>query len=182
MTTPDQGAEFGWERGHWDAQLAISNGAGGSAPKESGKQYSGQLAYVESRWRLGLAANFNDKSEGSKSAYGLFGGLRTGPVAWLGQVELTDDQSAPNGGRRMLAGLLEADWRIAAGHNLKLTAELMDPNRSIRNDNQTRWSIVYELTPIQFVQLRAGVRILDGIPQIDTQHSKFYFVQLHGFF
>jgi len=31
MTTPDKGAEFGWERGAWDAQFTVSNGtAGGS--------------------------------------------------------------------------------------------------------------------------------------------------------
>jgi hypothetical protein len=182
MTNPDQGAEFGWERGRWDAQLAITNGTAGAAATQSGKQYSGQLIYVESRYRVGLAANFNDKTEGSKSSYGVFAGLRTGPVAWLGQAELIDDKGFPNGGRRTAATLAEADWRIAAGNNLKLTAEFMDPDRSIRNDNQTRWSIVYELTPIQFAQVRAGVRQLDGIPQIDTQHTRFYFVQLHGFF
>jgi hypothetical protein len=26
------------------------------------------------------------------------------------------------------------------------------------------------------------VRYQDGIPQIDTQHTKLYFVELHGFF
>jgi hypothetical protein len=25
MTTPDEGVEFGWEHGPWDAQLAVSN-------------------------------------------------------------------------------------------------------------------------------------------------------------
>ena len=41
---------------------------------------------------------------------------------------------------------------------------------------------MYELTPIQFAQVRAGVRYYDGIPQIDTQHTKQYFIELHGFF
>jgi len=42
--------------------------------------------------------------------------------------------------------------------------------------------VVYELTPVQFVQLRAGVRYADGIPQLATEHTRLYFVQLHGFF
>jgi hypothetical protein len=100
MTTPDQGVEFGWERGHWDAQLAVSNGTAGGAVTGNGKQYSTQLAFVESRWRVGVAANRNDQSAGAKNAYGIFGGLRTGPVSWLAQAEITDDQSIPQWSRQ----------------------------------------------------------------------------------
>lgn len=186
MTTPDQGVEVGWERGHWDAQLAVSNGTAGGASSDNGKQYSGQLAWVESLWRAGAAANFNRKSVGNKSAFAVFGGLRTGPIEWLGQVELIDDKSIEEGttvkGQRQLASLVEANWALARGNNLKVTGELFDPDRQVPNDNQTRWSVVYEWTPIQFAQVRGGVRYQDGIPQIDTQHTKLYFVELHGFF
>jgi hypothetical protein len=41
---------------------------------------------------------------------------------------------------------------------------------------------VYELTPIPFVQLHAGVRHSDGIPQDPSQHAKLAFIELHGFF
>ena len=58
----------------------------------------------------------------------------------------------------------------------------LSPGCEALDNRQTRWSFVYELTPIQFVQLRGGVRYQDGIPQIDTQHTKLYFVELHGFF
>src|SRR6185437_9636454 len=67
MTTPDQGVEFGWEHGRLDAQIAVSNGTAGGAVTGNGKQYSTQLAYVESRWRLGVAANRNDQSIGAKN-------------------------------------------------------------------------------------------------------------------
>jgi hypothetical protein len=30
MTTSDKGVEFGWERGSWDAQLAVSYGTAGA--------------------------------------------------------------------------------------------------------------------------------------------------------
>jgi hypothetical protein len=188
MTTPDNGVEFGWEKGHWDAQIAVSNGsAGGSSSNgDNGKQYSGQLIWVDSMWRVGGAANFNNKQIGNRSAFALFAGLHTGPVAWLAQGELIDDKSIVEGtalkGPRQMAGLVEANWLITRGNNLKITGELFDPDRHVSNDNQTRWSVVYEWTPIQFVQIRGGARIADGIPQIDSQHTKLYFVELHGFF
>ena len=188
MTTPDKGVEFGWERGTWDGQLAVSNGTAGGAVTNHGKQVSGQLAYVQSSWRLGIAANYNDaSSSGSKSAAGVFAGLRTGPVAWLAQVDVTDDKSVtnnltPSGPLKQVASLVEANWLIVKGNNLKLTAEFLDPNKDVHNDGQTRWSIVYELTPIQFVQLRAGFRYNDGIPQDPSEHQKFAFIELHGFF
>src|SRR5262249_43852641 len=158
MTTPDQGVELGFERGHWDAQLGITNGTASGPVTHHDKQFSGQLSYVESVWRLGLAANFNGAGEGNKLAAAVFAGLRTGPIAWLAQVDVTDDRSLPVGSGRQLATLAEANWRIAQGHNLKLTHEYLDPNRSVTHDAQRRYSIVYEMTPIQFGQIRTGFR------------------------
>jgi hypothetical protein len=77
---------------------------------------------------------------------------------------------------------VEGNWLIARGNNLKITSEYLDPNRSVHNNGETRWSVVYELTPIQFAQLRAGVRYYDGIPQSDAQNTRLYFIELHGFF
>jgi hypothetical protein len=182
MTTPDQGVEFGWLRGHWDAQFDVTNGTAGGPVDDSRKQFSSQLIYVESVWRLGAAANYNDKLGGSRGAYGVFGGLRTGPVSWLAEADIVDDKSLGVDQGRMLATLLEANWLITRGNNLKLTTEYLDPNRSVSNNGEMRWSVVYELTPIQFVQLRMGIRYYDGIPQDDTEHTRQYFFELHGFF
>jgi hypothetical protein len=182
MTTPDQGVEFGWEHGRWDAQLAVSNGTAGGAVTGDGKQYSTQLAYVASQWRVGIALNRNDQSGGAKSAYGIFGGLKTGPIAWLAQAEITDDESIADGQGKQLATLLETNWLIARGNNLKITDEFFNPNRAVPNGEQTRLSLVYELTPIQFLQVRTGLRWSDGIPQDDSEHQRLYFVEVHGFF
>jgi len=186
MTTPDNGVEVGFERGHFDLQFAVSNGTAGGTPKSNGKQESLQLQYVDSRFRGGIAANFNDSSgEGSRDAFGVFGGVRTGPIAWLAEADYVSDHglpSGPGGGARQLATLLEGNYSPARGHNLKVTYEYLDPDREVANDQQTRWSFVYEYTPIQFLQLRAGARLNDGIPQLPAEHLKLYFVQLHGFF
>jgi len=189
MTTPDNGVELGWLKGHWDAQLAVSNGTAGGPGSGNGKQSSLQVSWVADAWRLGAAANYNDAgSDGSKSAFAVFGGLRTGPIAWLGQAEYIDENNSAStsggntGSVQMVATLLEANWLIARGNNLKITSEFLNPNRRVGHGEQTRWSLVYELTPIQFVQLRVGARLSDGIPQDNAQHTRLYFIELHGFF
>jgi hypothetical protein len=182
MTNPDQGVELGWEHGHWDAQFDVSNGTAGGAVSGDGKQYSTQLSFVESRWRVGAAANRNDQPGGAKSALGVFAGLRTGPVEWLAQGEITNDQSIALRYGKQLATLLEADWLIMRGNNLKITQEFLNPNRAVPNGEENRWSVVYELTPFQFLQLRAGFRRNDGIPQDPSEHQRLYFLEAHGFF
>ncbi|MGH8261206.1 MAG: hypothetical protein ACREUG_16100, partial [Steroidobacteraceae bacterium] len=185
MTAPDRAVEAGYLQGSWDAQLDVSNGTAGGPVTSNGKQFTGQLSFVRPLWRAGLALDLNNAgSSGRRTTYGLFGGLKTGPVAWLAEADLAVDHTLPNGGLKTAGGLLEADWLISRGQNLKLTAEQLAPDLAVtlRRNGQTRWSLVYELTPIQFVQLRAGVRYYDGIPQSDAQHERLYFIQLHGFF
>ncbi len=184
MTAPDRGIEVGYLRGPWDAELDMSNGTAGGAVVGNGKQFTGQMSFVQPAWRLGLALDLNNSAaSGRRTAYGLFGGLRTGPVAWLAEADLVVDHTVPQG-LRTAGGLLEADWLISRGQNLKLTAEQYAPDLriSVRRNGQTRWSLVYELTPIQFAQIRAGIRYYDGIPQADSQHEQLYFIELHGFF
>jgi hypothetical protein len=182
MTTPDTGVEVGWESANWTAQLALSNGSAGGPETNNGKQVTGQVVYVDPRWRAGLASSYNQSDAGDRAVYGLFGGLRTGPVAWLGEADLVVDHGFPEGTRNLVTALLEADWAVMRGHNLKLTGEWFDPDRKVANDQQTRWSAVYEYSPIQFLQLRGGARFYNGIPQNDLQNRTFYFVELHGFF
>ncbi len=112
---------------------------------------------------------------------GLFAGLKTGPIAWLAEGDIVHDDSFP-GGRTLAVGLLEGDIRIRQGHNLKLTAEYSDPDRSVHNDQQTRYSIVYEYTPLPFLQVRAGYRHYFGIPQNNQQNQQLVLFELHGFF
>jgi hypothetical protein len=182
MTTPDTGVELGYESERWSAQLAVSNGSGGGPETDTEKQFTGQLAYVDPRWRLGAAASYNSSDAGDRGAYALFGGLRTGPVVWLGEVDFVVDEGFPEGTRHLVSALLEANWQVRQGHNLKLTVEAYEPDRDVDEDEQARWSAVYEYSPMQFLQLRGGVRYYDGIPQNDLQNRRFYFVEVHGYF
>jgi len=181
MQAPDEGVEFGLEHGSWTMQLAVSNGAGGGGEVDPGKQVVTRAEFVQSRWRAGASLLYNDTNLGSRSGAGAFGAFNVGPVTLLGEVDYFDDQSI-NNGTKLMATLAEADWKLTQGHNLKLTYEWYEPNRDVDQDEQTRTSLLYEWSPIQFIQLRAGVRVYDGIPQNDNQNRKQAFLQLHGFF
>jgi len=180
MQAPDEGAEIGFESGSWTAQFAISNGAGGGTEVDTGKQATTRAEFVRSRWRAGASLLYNDTDLGSRTGAGVFGAFNLGPVTLLGEVDYFDDESIGDG--KLMATLTEADWKIAQGHNLKLTYEWFEPNDDVDEDEQVRASLLYEWSPIQFVQLRAGLRVYDGIPQNDNQNRKQAFLQLHGFF
>jgi hypothetical protein len=182
MTTPDNGAEIGLESGPWSAQLAVSNGTGGGPEDDTGKQATLRAEFVQPVWRVGVSASANNSDVGDREAFAVHGAIRTGPIVWLGEVDYIKDDSLTPSPRDQYAALAEADWRIRAGHNLKLTFEYFEPDDDVDEDEQTRASLVYELTPVEFLQFRAGARIYDGIPQSDQQNRKLYFLQLHGFF
>jgi hypothetical protein len=168
------------ERANWSGQLDVTNGAA-NASSGSGYQVTGNLVHVQSIWRVGVSSAFTQSDAGNRSMYGLYAGLRTGPIAWLAEGDLVRQAGYPNGTRTMIPALIEADWSFHRGNNLKLTYEYSDPERSVPNNAQTRWSAVYELTPIPFLQARAGFRRYQGIPQNALQNETFGFVELHVF-
>ncbi len=181
MQAPDEGVEVGLELGSWTAQVAISNGAGGGSEVDTGKQYVTRAEFVQSKWRVGASALYNDAQAGARSGVGGFGAYDIGPVTLIGEIDYIDDKGI-NNGTKMLASLAEADWKLKQGHNLKLTYEWYDPDDNVDENEQTRTSLLYEWSPIQFMQVRAGVRFYDGIPQNDNQNRTQAFLQLHGFF
>ncbi len=181
MTTPDTGVELGLELPHWSAQLDLTNGAA-NATTGNGQQVTAQAVWVHSAWRIGAAASSTQSDAGNRREAGLFAGLRTGPFVWLAEGDLVRGGGFTNGDRTMLASLLELDWGLRRGHNLKLTYEYEDPERSVRNNAETRASVLYEYTPIQFLQLRAGYRRYVGIPQSNTENQSLGFAEIHVFF
>jgi hypothetical protein len=181
MQAPDEGFEVGAEYGNWTAQLAISNGAGGGEETDHGKQFVTRAEFVQPGWRAGASLLFNDADAGDRTGAALFGAVNLGPITLLGEIDYIDDDGI-GGGTELFATLAEANWLLAQGHNFKATYEWFEPSDDVDEDEQTRSSLLYEWSPIQFLQLRAGVRVYDGIPQNDTQNRRQAFVQLHGFF
>ncbi len=180
--TPDDGVEFGLETGPWSAQLAVSNGTGGGGETNSGKQWSLRGERVQSRWRLGTSYNFNDAGDIERHMGAVHAGLRTGPLTWLTEVDYIEDRGLPGGTLSRWVGLFEGNWEPRQGHNLKGTVEAIEAASGFDADTQERYSLVYEYTPFQFLQVRGGARVYDGDPLDPQQNREFYFLELHGFF
>lgn len=179
FNTPDTGWELGFEEGAWSAQFAVTRGTAGGPEVDSGKQYSLRVSHVTSKWRVGGSLNFNDARVGDRQMQNAFAGLRTGPVAWLAEIDYIIDEGTPTGRRKLWAGLLEANYGYRKGHNLKLSVEWFDPDDEVSEDEQNRLSIVWEYSPFQFLQTRIGYRVYDGIPQNPAQNREQLFAELH---
>lgn len=179
FNTPDTGWQVGYEGGMWSGQLAVTRGTAGGPEVDSGKQYSLRVSRVAPHWRIGASYNLNDARVGDRRMQNLFAGLRTGPLAWLAEVDYIVDEGTPTGRRQSWATLLEANYGYRKGHNLKTTFEWYDPDDDVSNDEQNRVSLVWEYTPIQFVQARVGFRKNAGIPQNPGQNREQLFAELH---
>ena len=147
MNTPDDGVEAGITLNGFEVILAVTNGSAGGPEDNTGKQFSLLASYISNMWRVGFSGNFNDAGEDERSVVGGFAGLRTGPISWLGEIDYIDDQSLGTDGRKQVVGFVEGNWLIRQGHNLKLTYGGFDPDDDVSNDQQNRYSIVYEYIP-----------------------------------
>jgi hypothetical protein len=181
FTTPDRGVEVGFDGTHWTAQVTVSNGTAGGPEIDSGKQWSLRSEYVQSRWRAGASVNINEFDAGTRRMQNVFGGLRTGRVSWLAEADYMVDGTYATA-RKQWGALLEADWNIRKGQNLKITAENFDPNQQASSNQQRRLSLVWEYTPIQFLQLRVGVRNYDSKTQSPLLNQQLLFLQLNAYF
>jgi hypothetical protein len=177
----DRGVQGGYNAGAWSAIASVTDGSG-AGRDSAGKQFSFVSSYVQPKWRAGVSANVNGDDAGDRRMFGFFGGLKTGPVAWLAEVDRISDDVPAGNSVDAFAGLLEANWTLHGKHNLKISYDYLDPNTAISEDQQVRYSLVWEHSPIQFLQLRAGYRHYDGIPQVDAQNRKLFFAELHAFF
>jgi hypothetical protein len=177
--TPDTGVELGLELPKWSAQVAVTNGTAGGPEIDRGKQSSLSAAYVRARWRLGASYNVNNADLGDRRMGGVFAGLRTGPLAWLAEFDRVTDETA-QGDRSMDVSLVEGNWRLAAGQNLKLTYEFFNPPG--QDDERERYSLIWEFAPFQSLQTRIGVRSYNGIPQVPADNRDEFFAELHVYF
>lgn len=180
--TPDNGVELGLELPKWSTQLAITNGTAGAPDTDTGKQLSLVSSYVVSRWRIGASVNTNNADLGDREMYGVFAGLRTGPIAWLAELDEVSDDLPGGGSRDMQVSLLEGNWRLAKGHNLKLSYEFLDPDDVADEDELERYSLVWEYSPIQFLQARIGWRAYNGVSSVAASNRDEVFAELHAFF
>lgn len=182
FTNPDRGVQVTYESGPWSTVLSLSNGAGGGSETDTGKQVSLLATYVRPGWRAGLSFNSNNADVGNRQMQNVFVGLKTGPIAWLFEADLIIDDLPGGVERDAIAALAEGNWMIRQGHNLKISYDYFDPDNDIDEDHQVRWSVLWEYSPIQFLQGRLGVRVYDGVPANNFQNRDEAFAELHAFF
>jgi hypothetical protein len=184
FNTPDTGIEFGHVGQHWNAQLSITNGTGGGFEVDTGKMVTARVERVEPGWRLGVSASSNDADASDRRMLGAFAGLRTGPVAWLVEIDRVEDVTAgaPTVGQNL--ALLEANWKLRQGHYLRAAAEVRTSGDSAPAHlaDSRRYSVEYDWFPMPFTQLRLGLRDNDSDNPAPVFNQQEAFVQLHLFF
>jgi hypothetical protein len=174
--TPDDGIELGVELAKWSAQAAVIEGVAGSDD-----QLSASAVYVQPKWRVGASVNTSEDAFGERDMQSVFAGLKTGPISWLAEISLISD-TGPASERDVYATLLEGNWRLRKGHNLKVGYEFLEPDRDRDEDQQERYTVVWEYNPIQFVQSRVGLRSYNGIPNSAFSNRDELFAELHVYF
>ena len=182
FTNPDRGIQVGYTSGAWSTIAAVTNGSGGGQEIDSGKQISLVSSYVRAKWRAGLSASSNNADAGDRNMIGAFIGLLTGRIAWLAEVDRVSDDISPGVTTDAVAALVEANWSPRQGHNLKFSYEYLDTDDNLSEDHQVRYSVVWEYSPMQFLQSRLGLRTYEGPPGIPQQNRDVMFAEIHGFF
>ena len=138
--TPDDGVEVGLELAKWSAQLAVIEGAGADS---DGTMSALPPPTCCRSWRVGASVNTSDDAFGDREMDGVFAGLKTGPISWLAEVDFIGDDFRP-ASRDLMATLLEGNWRLRKGHNLKVSYEYLEPDDDRDEDEQERYSVVWE--------------------------------------
>jgi hypothetical protein len=182
FTTPDEGVEFGVELPKWSVQAAFTDGTAGAGSAPGKEQTSLSAVYALARWRLGASYNVNEDPLGDRTMQALFAGWRTGPVSWLAEIDFIRDDLPGGGSTDIYATLLEGNWRFRKGHNLKVAYEFQDPSDDVTEDEEERYSIVWEYSPFQLFQARAGYRVYNGVPLFPATNRETLFLELHAYF
>lgn len=180
----DNGVEAGYESDAWSHRVALSNGSNGGDENNSGKQLSLRTEYIQPGWRIGASLNLNHGDDSAdRGMFNVFAGYKWLGMDWLVEFDAIEDKDTALGDIEQLVGLLEANRPVTKGQNLKVTLEYYDPDTDVDENQQTRTSLVWEYTPVSLLQLRAGLRAAEGIPQaVDDQNDDLLFVQLHSWF
>jgi hypothetical protein len=180
--TPDNGIELGLELPRWSAQAAFSDGTAGAGSVSGKSQTSLSAQFVQARWRVGLSLNINEDPLGDRTMQALFAGWRTGPISWLAELDFITDETPGGADRDIYATLVEGNWRIRKAHNLKVGYEFLDPSGTTGEDEQERYSVVWEYTPVQLLQTRVGFRAYNGVPTLPQSNRDEIFLEFHVWF
>jgi len=180
----DNGVEYGLNVGNTTMNFFVANGTSQAVNNDNSFLYGTRIEHLFSNFRLGSSAILND-GDNKVTMFNVYAGATWQNFTFLTEIDyltLENSNSATLPDINQLISLTEVNYQWQAGWNIKLTAEYFDPNRDINEDEQTRYSLIGEYTPISNIQLRLGVRLKQDIPQRPQQNVDLLFAQSHFYF
>jgi len=180
----DNGVEYGLNIGNTTMNFFVANGTSQAVNNDDSFLYGTRIEHLFSNFRLGSSAILND-GDNKVTMFNVYAGATWQDFTFLTEIDyltLENSNSATLPDINQLISLAEVNYQWQAGWNIKLTAEYFDPNRDINEDEQTRYSLIGEYTPISNIQLRLGVRLKQDIPQRPQQNVDLLFAQSHFYF
>ena len=180
----DNGVDFALDYSNTTVNLFITNGTSQSTNDDNDFLYGIRGEHLMGNYRIGATAALNDGDQ-QTTMLNVYGGMHWGDFTFLAEADwliLEQANSLTNEDIEQLVTLVEVNYQWKKGVNIKLTAEYFDPDNDVSEDEQTRYSLVAEYTPISHLQLRFGLRVKSDIPQKPQQNYDVVFVQSHFYF
>lgn len=180
----DNGVALALDYERATVDLFVSNGTSAATNDDDNFLYGIRGEKLFSNFRFGATAVINDRDQQTRML-NLYGGVQFDDFTLLAEVDSIQLEAANSFNGQdidQLASLFEINYQWKQGINFKVTAEYFDPDRDVDEDEQTRYSLIAEYTPISSVQLRFGIRTQEDIPQKPTRNVDTLFIQSHFYF
>lgn len=178
----DNGVELGLDFATSTINVFVSNGTGAVSNSDDRFLYGIKAEKLFQGFRLGSTVVRNDGIDEQQNMMNLYGGLGWGDFTFLAEADYIINSLVGDLEQKQWVALFEVNYQWSKGLNLKLTSEYFDPDMDISENQETKYSIIAEYTPISHLQLRAGARISDSIPQRLERNNEKLFVQAHLYF
>lgn len=182
-SSPDLGAEIGFEKGAFSSFIAVSNGAGGGQDSDADKQVSWLTELSVKALRIGLSGSFNRTRKQSVLFGGTYLGLTLGRLTLLAEGDLIrtayKDADANVSG---LAAYGEANFLLMRGLNLQAGYGYHDPALDVDENQRMHFYGGVEFFPIPFVATRFRYDIRESVPQDEVGNADILLAELHFFF
>lgn len=181
----DTGVELGLEYSKVTLNFAVTNGTQASSNNDTNFAFATRGEYIGNNYRLGASYLGNETEqagiEGETNMYALFGGFNLFGFNFLTEFDSVAEEF-DGVETTQEAFIFEINREIKKGYNLKLSLEQLDPNTDVDNDERTRNSLLVEATPWAYIQMRAGIRVYEDIPQREAGNGNEAFFQFHLYY
>lgn len=180
----DNGVVYGVNVGNTSFNLYVANGTSQLSNDDDRFLYGVRVEHFFSNFRLGTSIVLNDGDKQTQM-FNLYAGTQWRDFTFLAEVDyliLEAANSINQDDISQVATLAEINYQWRKGWNFKMTAEYLDSDDKVSENEQTRFSLVGEYTPISNIQLRFGWRVKQDIPQKPVQNYDLIFLQSHFYF